>query len=87
MLYKTDKKEDKIISDFIIDPKEGETFDKQIHNIELFKETLLATNILKKNQDEKLSFHHKTFEEYFGYIYYENNKDSWYKDVYELYNK
>lgn len=87
MLYKTDKKEDKIISDFIIDPKEGKTFDKQIHNIELFKETLLATNILKKNQDEKLSFHHKTFEEYFGYIYYENNKDSWYKDVYELYNK
>jgi hypothetical protein len=73
MLYKSDNKQAKMINDFVIDEKEGKTFEKHLHNIELFKETLLSTNILKKNQNGKLSFHHKTFEEYFGYLFYENN--------------
>lgn len=78
MLYKSDNKEEQIVSDFVIDPKEGKTFDQHLHNIELFKETLLGTNILKKDQNGKLSFHHKTFEEYFGYLYFEKcTKEEW----------
>ncbi len=45
-----------------------------MQNIELFKESLLATNILKKDQNGKLRFHHKTFQDYFGYLFFLNNK-------------